>query len=59
MARHMWEEFAPPNSRPFDADPAENRKCRNCGAIQHMTRDHSWGRVISRQWLPLVGRCKP
>lgn len=59
MAKHKWEGFSPPGATLFDADPDENRKCVNCGAVQRLYREHTWGRVTGRYWRPLVGKCKP
>jgi hypothetical protein len=37
----------------------DHRCCRNCGAEQQKVTHHVWGRVTGKQYLPLVGRCKP
>jgi hypothetical protein len=34
------------------------RTCKVCGAKQTYNKEYLWGRVVSRQWIPLVGRCR-
>ena len=56
---HKWETHKPPgmsNAHLFMSEPF--RRCTNCGKVQQLYRDQLWGRVVSRQWLPLAGRCK-
>lgn len=36
----------------------EQRRCVNCGAVQTLEREYWYMRVVSRRWMPLVGRCK-
>lgn len=35
------------------------RQCRNCGKKQELNVEWEWMRIVSRRWLPLIGRCKP
>lgn len=55
--RHDWHDPRP-NSIEFLMAPAF-RKCRNCGAEQELDITHEWMRIVSRRWVPLVGRCRP
>lgn len=52
--RHNWFDSSG-NDRPF----RRFRKCSNCGVEQEHVTNQLWMRVVSYQWLPLVGRCKP
>ena len=56
--KHKWEEHRPPgmsNAELFMSEP--RRKCANCGKVQELYREHSWGRIVRRTWVPLAGRC--
>lgn len=56
---HRWSQYRPSelsNAELFMQEPY--RRCENCGVVQQLHKDYSWGKVISRKWLPLVGRCK-
>lgn len=55
--RHEWENSRP--NTPSGFMGPEKRRCKNCGMNQYLYKDQSWGRIVSRQWLPLVGRCNP
>lgn len=52
--RHEWFDSSG-NDRPF----RRFRKCANCGIEQEHVANYEWMRVVSYQWWPLVGRCKP
>lgn len=52
---HQWVHS--PNDLAHFQKP-QTRTCSTCGAAQEYVVEQSWGRVVSRRWLPLVGRCK-
>jgi hypothetical protein len=49
---HDWEE-TPPTQLLGDF----GRRCKNCGAEQHVARDYWWGRIVATKWRPKAGRC--
>lgn len=52
MMGHWWEETQPPQ---LLGD--FGRRCKTCGAEQHVERRHWWGRIATTRWRPLAGRC--
>jgi hypothetical protein len=55
--RHFWQDVDWRDKK-HPLGP-ETRRCTNCGVVQELSREHLWGRVVSRRWVPLVGRRKP
>lgn len=54
--KHDWFDPRPNSPENF---LAENfRRCYHCGAEQTYSIEHVWGRIESRRWEPLVGRCR-
>lgn len=51
---HEW--IQPPRTAAAFLNPPD-RVCTKCGARQELEVDYAWGRVVSRRWMPLVGRC--
>lgn len=49
---HRWEE-----TRPTQMLGDFGRRCKTCGAEQHVERTYWWGRIASTKWRPLAGRC--
>lgn len=58
--KHDWLDWwADPKKTPAQLFMGEReRKCRNCGKVQHLQVEHAWMRVVARRWMPLVGRCQ-
>lgn len=56
--KHNWYPY------PYDT-PGENlmgerrRICKNCNTVQIQVTEYWYGRIASRKWMPLAGRCKP
>lgn len=56
MVAHVWKDVRKyGDARDILAN--EHRVCELCGKGQELVVEHAWGRVVSRRWLPLVGRC--
>ena len=53
--KHDWTMIRKTMATFLDPD---KRKCRHCGVEQELHIEQQWMRVVSRRWLPLVGRCK-
>ncbi len=54
----MAHDWISPRRTVADFLKPEARVCSLCGARQELYVDQEWGRVVSRRWLPLVGRCR-
>lgn len=50
--KHNWHD----TTKGLVSSP--ERTCRNCGKSQTQYEQTAWGRIISRRWEPLVGRCE-
>ena len=58
--KHNWESRNPaPRTKWFKFFGCHDlRECTNCGAVQVLEVQTSYGRVDGYRWYPLVGRCK-
>jgi hypothetical protein len=54
--KHEW--FDPRSPRDPGRLSVEHRRCRNCAREQTLVVKTAWMRIVSRRWLPLVGRCR-
>lgn len=52
MSHHVWIDHGP-----VVLLGSKRRRCSECGAIQEWDPIYAWGRIVKRQWRPLVGRC--
>lgn len=53
---HEWKNNNSPGFERIGED--EMRKCIKCGVEQSFQGTGTWLRIGTKQWLPLVGRCK-
>jgi hypothetical protein len=56
--KHQWAVIDDTQDKVSKYGWEPMRICKICGATQQIYREQSWGRVTSRRWLPLVGKCK-
>ena len=56
--KHDWEDQHDTLTLGQQLGGWVRRKCKNCGATQELEKTYWWGRLASRRWEPLVGRCK-
>jgi hypothetical protein len=53
--KHEWQQ--PVYKNPVEGFFRNERECKHCGKRQELHEETAWMRVISRRWMPLVGRC--